>query len=61
MAKYGRNSLTVNSRHVNIRHFFVKDIVDKGEIEVICFTTHLMIAGYFTRPMQGGGGVQNNS
>ena len=29
MQNNGRDSCTWNSRHINIRHFFVKDIVDK--------------------------------
>ena len=32
MQRNGRNSCTGNSRHVNIRYFFVKDRIDKGEI-----------------------------
>ena len=28
MEKNGRNSYTVNSRHIHIRYFFVKDIID---------------------------------
>ena len=32
MEKNGRASCTVNSRHINIRHLFVKDRVDNGEI-----------------------------
>ena len=34
MEKNGRDSCTGNTRHIYIYHFFVKDIVDKGEIEV---------------------------
>ena len=30
MAKNGRSYCTVNSRYINISHFFVKDRVDKG-------------------------------
>ena len=29
MEKNGRNPFTVNSRHISMRHFFVKDLVDK--------------------------------
>ena len=32
--KNGRNSCTGNSRHVNIKYFYVKDRVDKGEIKI---------------------------
>ena len=49
----GRDSCTGNSRHINIRHFLVKDRVDKGSIEVKYFSTHLMIYDYFTKLLQG--------
>ena len=51
--KNGRNSCTGNSRHVNIRYFFVKDRVDKGEISVKYCPTHLMLADFFTKPLNG--------
>ena len=54
MLKNGRDSCTGNSRHIDIRHFFVKDRVDKKEIEVEYCPTELMIADYFTKPLQGG-------
>ena len=34
MLKNGRNSCTGNSRHINVRYFFVKDRIDKGELKV---------------------------
>ena len=48
-----RNSCTGNSRHIDIRYFFIKDRVDKGEIKVKYCPTYLMIADYFTKPLQG--------
>jgi hypothetical protein len=53
MQKNGRASCTGNSRHIDIKHFFVKDRIDKDEIEVKFCPTHLMIADYFTKPLQG--------
>jgi len=53
MGKNGRNSCTGNSRHVNIRFFFVKDLVDKKEIEIAYCPTETMLADYFTKPLQG--------
>ena len=41
------------SRHINIRHFFVKDRIDKGELTVEHCPTELMIADYLTKPLQG--------
>ena len=52
MEKNGRNSCTGNSRHVNIRFFFVKDLVDKKEIEIVYCPTETMLADFFTKPLQ---------
>ena len=49
----GRNSCTGNSRHINIRYFWIKDRVDKGEVKVEYLPTHIMLADYFTKPLQG--------
>ena len=53
MAKNGRYSCTVNSRNINIRHLFVKAKVEKEEIEVKYYPTHLIIDEYFTKPLHG--------
>ena len=49
----GRNSCTGNSRHINIRYFWVKDRVDKGKIKIRYLPTHLMLADFFTKPLMG--------
>ena len=49
----GRNSCTGNSRHVNIKYFWVKDHVDKKIVEIKYCPTTLMLADYFTKPLQG--------
>ena len=51
--KNGRDFCTGNSRYINIRHFFVKYRVYKEAIELQLCPTHLMIADYFTKPLQG--------
>ena len=53
MLKNGRNSCTGNSRHINIRYFFVKDRIDKKEIKVEYCPTRTMLADFFTKPLQG--------
>ena len=53
MEKNGRNSCTGNSRHIHIRYFFVKDHIDKKEFSIEHSPTLLMIADYFTKPLQG--------
>ena len=53
MARNGRNSCTGNSRHINIRYFFVKDRFDKEEIDIVYCPTLDMVADFFTKPLQG--------
>ena len=53
MERNGRNSCTGNSRHVDIRYFFVKDRVDKKEIDIDYCPTYQMLADYYTKPLQG--------
>ena len=45
----GRNSCTGNFRHVNIKYFWVKDRMNKKEVEIKYCQTTLM----FTKPLQG--------
>ena len=51
--KNGRNSCMVNSRHINVRYFFLKKRIDKGEVRIKYFPTHLMLADYFFKSNQG--------
>ena len=51
--KNGRQSCTSNSKHVDIRYFFVKDRVEKKEIIIEHCPTDKMVADYFTKPLQG--------
>ena len=53
MSTNGRTSCTGNSRHINVRYFFVVDKVKQKEIEIKYCPTELMIADYFTKPLQG--------
>ena len=53
MLENGRNLCTGNSRHIHIRYFFVKDIVDKGEEKVEYCPTLQMLSDFFTKPLQG--------
>ena len=50
----GRLSCTGNSRHVNIRLFFMKDKVDQKEITIEHCPTGEMLADFYTKPQQGG-------
>ena len=49
----GRRSCTGKSGHVNIRYFFVKDLVDKKKVRIIYCPTGKMLADFYTKPIQG--------
>jgi hypothetical protein len=51
--KNGRQSLGKRAKHINVRYFFVKDRIDKGEIKIQHCPTDDMIADFFTKPLQG--------
>ena len=53
MERHGKDSCTGRSRHIDIRHFFVQDRVDKGELEIEHCPTKLMVADYMTKLLQG--------
>ena len=53
MLKNGRNSCAGNSRHINIRYFFVKNRVDKKELRIEYCLSISMLADFFTKPLQG--------
>jgi len=53
MLKNSRKSCTGNSRHIDIRYFFVKDRVDKKEVKIEYCLTSVMLADFFTKPLQG--------
>ena len=49
----GRNLCTFNFWHIDIRYLFVKYHMEKGYISVMYFLTHLILADYFTKTLQG--------
>ena len=49
----GRKSVGKQSRAMNIRYFFITDQVEKGNVSLQYCPTNLMIADYFTKPLQG--------
>jgi histone deacetylase 1/2 len=46
-------STSNNTRHINIRYFFIKDRVDTEELKIEYLPTEDMIADFFTKPLQG--------
>jgi hypothetical protein len=51
--KNGRKSCGPNSRHIDIRYFFIKDRIDIENIDVQHCPTEQMLADFFTKPLQG--------
>ena len=53
MEKNGRKSCGEKSRHINIRYFFIKDILERENIDIAYCPTEAMIADFYTKPLQG--------
>ena len=49
----GRISSGPKTRHIDIRYFFIKDVLEREEIDVQHCPTELMLADFFTKPLQG--------
>jgi len=49
----GRRSCGQQSRHIDIRFFFIKDRIDSGYMNVVYCPTEVMLADFFTKPLQG--------
>ena len=53
LEKNGKASAGKRSRHLNVRYFFVKDIVDQGRLTIQHCPTLDMPADFMTKPLQG--------
>ncbi len=51
--KNGRRSCGPNSRHIDIRYFFIKDRLELEDFDVVYCPTEQMLADFFTKPLQG--------
>ena len=51
--KNGKNSCTGNSRHIDIKYVFVKDMVINNEVSISYCPTLNMLADFYTKPLQG--------
>ena len=49
----GRSSLGKRNKAMDVRYFFVKDHVDRGEIRIAHCPTEKMVGDFFTKPLQG--------
>ena len=48
-----RGSSGKRTRHINVRYFFIRDRVESKEIRIEYCPTGIMVADYFTKPLQG--------
>ena len=53
LAENGILSSSKRTKHINIRYYFIKDRIDRKEINIIYCPTSAMVADYFTKPLQG--------
>ena len=53
LERNGKASSGKNTRHLNIRCFCIKDLLDKGEFDVECCPTEDMQADFLSKPLQG--------
>jgi hypothetical protein len=49
-----RKDTSTRTRHINIRYYFVKERVERGDIEFKYVPTDEMLADILTKPLQGG-------
>ena len=54
LEKNGTASAGRRSKHIDIRYFWLKDRVERGDVNIKYCPTELMIADFFTKPLQGG-------
>jgi hypothetical protein len=53
LEKNGRQSCGEKSRHIDIRYFFIKDTIERENIDIKYCPTEIMIADFYTKPLQG--------
>ena len=53
MKSNGRKSYEKKSRHINIRYFLIKDVLEREGIELIHCPTERMISDFYTKRLQG--------
>ena len=53
LQRNGRASSTKRTKHINARYFFIKDKIERGEVEVLYCPTKEMRADINTKPLQG--------
>ena len=53
LERNGRKSCGQKSRHIDIRYFFIKDVLRRENVDLQHCPTERMIADFYTKPLQG--------
>lgn len=53
LERNGKASSSKQTKHINIRYFFITDRISKGEVRVEWCPTAEMVADFMTKPLQG--------
>jgi hypothetical protein len=53
LEKHGRASSSKRTKHIKVRYFFIKDMIEQGEVSVEHCPTKEMWADVLTKPLQG--------
>ena len=53
LAENGKNSSSKRTNHVSERYFFIKDIIEKGDMNLIFCPKSEMTTDFYTKPLQG--------
>ena len=49
----GQRSAGKRSRHIDVRYFFIKDCIERGQMKLEYCPTDDMVADFMTKPLQG--------
>ena len=53
LGKNWKKSSTKNTKHINVRYYFVKDRVETGDVVIEYCPTEEMLGDHFINPLQG--------
>jgi hypothetical protein len=53
LMKNGRLSSGKHTKHLDIRYFYVKDLIDRGIVKLSHCVSDEMLGDFFTKPVQG--------
>ena len=52
LEKNGKKYSTKNTKHINVRYYFIKDQVETGDVVIGHFPTEEILGGNFKNPLQ---------